>query len=170
MKTLTKRIISLAIIIFGILLDQGTKLWTVHTLKPVGTIRVIDQVFHLTYAENTGAAFSMMEGGRIFFLILTPVMLALFAFILFSGRIQKFSGEIAAACIIAGGLGNFIDRMLNGFVVDMIYFVPINFPIFNVADILITCGVIVFIVLYLLSKGELIEWNSMQKKKPQGKE
>lgn len=164
------RILSLILILLGIAADQGTKFLAVHYLKPLGTVPLIDHILHLTYAENTGAAFSMLEGGRWLFLLLTPVMLAAFGYLLFSGRIKTFPGEVAVVCIITGGLGNFIDRILNGFVVDMIYFVPINFPVFNVADIFITCGVIVFLFLYLFSKGELIEWNLKRSEKPAGKE
>lgn len=158
-KTINK-ILCAVIIIVGVILDQISKFLAVQYLKPAGTVKLIDNIFHLTYAENTGAAFSIFEGGRIVFVAVTFVMLAVFAFILFSGRVKSFVGEITVAFIISGGLGNLIDRVLNGFVVDMFYFVPINFPVFNVADIFITCGAVVFIILYLISKGELIAWNS----------
>lgn len=155
-----KRLFYLVVILFGILSDQAVKYWASAYLKAEGTVRIINNIFHLTYAENTGAAFSMMEGGRIIFLVLTPIMLLVFAFLLFSGRIKNRGGEFCAALVIAGGLGNFIDRLFHGYVVDMFYFVPINFPIFNVADIYITCGVFLFIICYLVTKGEMIEWNT----------
>ena len=139
----------LPVVCVGILLDRGVKILSVAFLKNHPPVDVIPGVFRLNYAENTGAAFSIFRGERTFFIILTVVVLALVAFVLYKGWIRSTFGYWAIALCVSGALGNFIDRLLYGYVVDMFEPTFIRFAIFNVADIFLTIGGILLAV-YLL--------------------
>ncbi len=122
--------------------DILTKYITVNMLKPIGEVCIIKNFFYLTYVENEGMAFGMMEGARWLFVIVTLVVLAVFyRYILRDGRFRKTVG-ISAVLIAAGATGNLIDRIRTGYVVDFLRFVFFghSFAVFNFADILITCG------------------------------
>ena len=142
-------ILAVIFILAVIGLDQLSKYWAVTRLAARGTIPIIENVFHLTYAENRGAAFSMMWDSRWFLVIITSLTMIFVATALYrkwlDGHIVRWGGY----CIIAGGIGNLIDRVLNGYVVDMFDFRLINFAIFNVADIFICVGGGLF-VLYMI--------------------
>ena len=142
--------ILLPILLVG--LDQAVKHWASAALQGAGTMPLIEGVFHLTYAENTGAAFSLLQGGRTFFLIITPLAMLLLALAARKGYFPNRLSRIAFAFIVGGTLGNFIDRARQGFVVDMFDFRLINFAIFNVADVALTIGVGLFILHTLLYK------------------
>ena len=126
--------------------DQLVKAWAKTSLMDVGTIPVIKDIFHLTYAENRGAAFSMLEGQRWFFIVLTSVMLVVIAVAFFKELFKGIWGKTTLVFIFAGAVGNFIDRVWLGFVVDMFDFTLINFPVFNVADICVTIGAVLFFI------------------------
>ena len=132
--------------------DQLVKAWAKTSLMDVGTIPVIKDVFHLTYAENRGAAFSMLEGQRWFFIVLTSVMLVVIAVAFFKEFFKGIWGKTTLVFIFAGAVGNFIDRVWLGFVVDMFDFRLIDFPIFNVADIFLTVGAAMGIIYILFMK------------------
>ena len=157
MKNNVHKIFYCLIIILIIVVDQIVKYLSVVFLKPVSTIPVWDGVFHLTYCENTGAAFSIFEGARWFFIIITSLFVIFILFLVFSGRVQSVVGSYLLSVVAAGGIGNLIDRIYQGYVVDMFDFSLINFAIFNVADIAVTCGGIAFVILYFVKKGE-IKW------------
>ena len=134
-------------------LDQLVKYLSVVFLKPIDTFPIIRNVFHLTYCENTGAAFSMLSGARIFFIVITAVFIMLLVWLIYSDRVQNVGAAYTMAIISAGGIGNLIDRILNGYVVDMFDFRLINFAIFNVADIAVTCGAAAFLIIYIVKKA-----------------
>lgn len=142
-------------IIYGIIAaailaaDILVKLWASNTLAEIGSIPVIEGVFHLTYAENTGAAFSILSGQRWFFILLTSVMLVVIGWAFFKGIFKGPWGKTTLVFIFAGALGNFIDRLTLGYVVDMFDFCLINFPVFNVADIFLTVGAVMGIIYVL---------------------
>ncbi len=146
------------ITLVAVILDIVSKYLTVEYLKPVGTYKLIDGVFQLTYRENTGAAFSILEGKRIFFLIITTVLVLFIAYLLCANIVQNRIACYALSAIVGGGIGNMIDRAVNGYVVDMFDFCLINFAVFNVADIFITCGSILFLAIYIFSKGDILKW------------
>lgn len=131
--------------------DQLVKLWAETTLSRVDTIPLIDGVFHLTYVQNFGAAFSTMQNQRFVLVALTgAVLLAVFLMI----ALKKFTSHVMVASwsmILAGGVGNLIDRIFRegGYVVDMFDFRLINFPVFNVADIFVCVGTGLFLIYYL---------------------
>lgn len=137
-----------AIIALIIAADQVSKWLVVHYLKPQGSIPLIQDVLHLTYTENTGAAFSILQGRQFFLVGLTTI--AMLAMVAYLYKLNQVAGnhfqKIAITLIIGGGVGNLIDRLRLGFVVDFIDFRLINFAIFNIADSCIVVGCIILIV------------------------
>ena len=144
----------LLIVIFGVVLDQITKFWAVGTLKGKAPIVLIEGALEFRYLENRGAAFGMMQGGRTFFLIITPIVLASIIYILYKLPAESKYKILAFLldCIAVGAVGNMIDRIWLNYVVDFIYFSLIDFPIFNVADIFVSVSSVVGAVLLLFSK------------------
>lgn len=125
---------------FGVLTDQITKYFAVAGLKNEEPYIIWKDVFQLEYLENRGAAFGLFQNQRFFFFL--SVFFICAAVIWFYGRVpmerRYFPLRICAVFIIAGAIGNFIDRVRLEYVVDFLYFKWIDFPIFNVADIYVT--------------------------------
>ena len=128
-------------------LDQLSKLWVVDNIQLYTQIPCIKGLFHLTNVRNFGAAFSSFQGQQWLFVL----VFALFT----AGIIWEFATKKmgfttferwCVAAVYAGGLGNMIDRLRLGYVVDMIEVEFIDFPVFNIADCFITCGCIVLMV------------------------
>ena len=137
--------------------DQAVKYWVgVHIELDIGEKDLIPGVLHLTRVHNTGAAFSFLEGARWFFVILCLVFVAAVIILLATGFIRGRAARWMAVLVIAGGLGNCIDRIVSGYVVDMFEFsftiFGWQFPVFNVADIFITLGIILFCVIVLVQE------------------
>ncbi len=129
-----------AIILLGIGLDQLTKFLAVKFLKPVPTVPIIEDVIHLTYVENRGAAFGMLADSRWVFMLVSTVAIVGMLFFLYSGLAQNTLYEVSLGMIISGGIGNMIDRTILGYVVDMIDFRLIDFAVFNGADSFVCVG------------------------------
>ncbi|MFP5521375.1 signal peptidase II [Peptococcus simiae] len=128
-------------------LDQVTK-WVVRQELALGeSIPVIPSVMSFTYIENPGAAFGILAGNRGLFIVITLVLLAVLVWYRSQARQRSIWLDSATALIIAGALGNLIDRLVKGRVTDFFDFHV--FPIFNVADIAVTCGVGLMVV-YIL--------------------
>ncbi len=129
-----------------IAIDQLTKLVVLNSLKPVENVDIIKGFFSLTYVENRGAAFGMLEGGKWIFLAITAAVVVLVA--VYYIKMQKTKENlwlrIAMAMIVSGAVGNAIDRLFRGFVVDFLNFWIFgwDFPVFNFADILVVLGTI----------------------------
>ena len=124
-------------------LDQITKYLTVRFIPLYEHIAVLPGVVGLTYVRNTGAAFSSFEGMRWLFVLLFLVFTGALLWEYFKKRLPFTRFErFCIAAIYGGGLGNFIDRLRLGYVVDMIETLFMDFPVFNVADCFITCGCI----------------------------
>ena len=123
--------------------DQFTKLLAISRLKGQPSFIILQSVLEFSYLENTGAAFSSFEGRQAFLITLTVVVILLLAWKLFTlPATRRFTTMRLCMLFILGGAGgNLLDRLVRHYVVDFIYFVPINFPKFNVADVYITCGV-----------------------------
>ncbi len=119
--------------------DQALKALATAYLAPVGQVELIPGVFGLRYVLNDGMAFSLFGGGRWPLVILTTIMLVAVAGYL---AFKKPRGLLfwACCCIFAGGEGNLIDRVRTGLVVDYLEFRFVTFPVFNLADILVTVG------------------------------
>lgn len=143
--------ILMALMAAGIVIaDQVTKYLTVANIPLSADIPAIPGLFHLTYVRNTGAAFSSFEGMQWLFAIIFAVF-TLGILWEFSGKRWPFTHleRWAIAAVWAGGLGNMIDRVRLGYVVDMIEVDFMRFPVFNVADCFITCGCI-FLIAHLI--------------------
>jgi signal peptidase II len=140
-----------ASVIVLVFLDQMTKIAAVHSLKGKSAFSIIPDVFEFSYLENTGSAWGMMEGARIFFLILTVAVFIFIVYVIYKMPETKkyIPFKIMLYLLGAGAIGNFIDRLFLGYVRDFIYFKLINFPIFNVADCYVTIAMILFAVLIL---------------------
>lgn len=139
-------IVYLILTVLLIAADQLIKYWAVTVLRPLGSLPLLQGVFHLTYVENTGAAFSMLEGRRGFFIVITLAAFLVFGWLYKSGMFRGHLGHACIACIAGGAVGNFIDRLRLGYVIDMFDFRLIHFPVFNFADICITVGACLFIL------------------------
>ena len=126
-----------------VLADQWTKWIVVENIPLFGRVEFWPGILSWTYTKNTGAAWSMLEGQRWLFILIFAVLTVLLLLEYFKFR-MPFTGfeRWLIAAIYAGGLGNIIDRVRLGYVVDMIHTDFINFPVFNVADCFITCGCI----------------------------
>ena len=137
-----------------LVVDQLVKLWSEAALAPLGTsIPVIEGVFQLTSAHNTGAAWGMLPGKKWFFLALTLVVCAFLIFFLLRFRKQlTVLSRVTLSLLLAGALGNAIDRIVLSYVRDMFDFCLINFPIFNVADSALTIGCCLLIADVLFMK------------------
>ena len=138
------------VILLLIGLDQLSKIWAINDLKAIGSIPIIQNVFHLTYVENRGAAFGMLENNQIIFVI---VALAASIFGLYYLHTKKINviGKTGIILIISGAIGNAIDRLRLGFVVDYFDFRIIWEYVFNIADVFVVVGTIllcIYIIFY----------------------
>lgn len=154
-----KLFMHILVILIGIVLaDQATKI-AIRSLMTEGqSIEVIDGFFSVTYFENTGVAFSLLSGHRWIVTILQIVAMVLVAALLFKYKGSSKVWDISLSMILAGGIGNVIDRIFHGSVTDMISF-SIFPPVFNVADIGVTVGCGLLILDLLLGKNSIFKNN-----------
>ena len=152
-------LIALAGILIGVCLDQFTKYLAVLHLKGQAQLVLIDGVFQLEYLENRGAAFGLFQGQRLFFFLSAGVILAIVVWFYLRVPMERryLVLRILAVLIVAGAIGNFIDRLRLGYVVDFFYFCLIDFPIFNVADIYVTVStfVLLFVMFFYYKEEDL---------------
>ncbi len=129
-----------------LIVDQLTKTWAANHLKGQAGCEIIKGFFYLTYAENNGAAWSILQGQTTFFVVIGIV--ALVAFIYWYWKSERMLSQISLALIISGTLGNMIDRMLLTNVRDFLdfYIFGYDFPIFNIADSCLTIGMILMLL------------------------
>lgn len=154
MKTITKKstyLISIIACITLIGIDQLTKYYAVLYLKDTSGIDIINHVFRLQYLENKGAAFGMLEGFQGPFIVITLIVMFGLAYVYtkIPASLKYLPMRICAIFLMAGAIGNLIDRILYGYVVDFLYFSLIDFPIFNVADMYVTVTTFVFMILMI---------------------
>ncbi len=138
-----------------VLVDQLSKAWVQGNISLYEKIAVVPNLFGLTYVQNTGAAFSAFQGMQWLFVAVFVLFTLVIAWELWKKKLPFTTLERwCIAAIYGGGLGNLIDRLRFGYVVDMIEVEFIRFPVFNVADCFITCGCILLLVhLLLFNKG-----------------
>ena len=166
-RILRKRnILFLAATFLVILLDQATKAWIISTMRLYDSFAVIGGFFNITYVRNPGAAFGFLAGASplfryIFFLAVTVAAILLILHYLRVSRIEETFLVSALALILAGAVGNLIDRVRFGEVVDFldVYIGSYHWPAFNVADSAITVGAAILIAVLLRKRKERTEGN-----------
>ncbi len=143
-----RAIIFLILAAVGIFFDQWTKRLAVLHLMNQPSKTIIPGVFELSYLENPGAAFGMMRGKQFLFFVIMAVVILTILWLLVRLPLTKrfFPLLLCMVLIFSGAIGNSIDRMSQGYVVDFLYFSLIDFPVFNVADIYVTVGTIILII------------------------
>lgn len=143
--------------ILFLLIDIISKQLILYFMVENQTIQIIPHFFSLTYAKNTGVAFSMLEGNILFILLMSVIVVGVLVYFAKSkgnGRLEK----ICYSMILGGALGNFLDRIFYGYVIDFFDFTLFGFKmaIFNVADVEIVCGVFLLIVLEILKERKML--------------
>lgn len=136
--------------VFVLLLDIMTKLWAAGELKEIGSLSLIDGVFNLTYVENSGVAFGMLRDRRIIFVTLSVVILIILGVYFYRSKNKSVWLKLGTALIFSGSVGNMIERVSKGYVVDFLDFCLIGFPVFNIADIAVCVGAAALAVHFLL--------------------
>jgi len=168
-KTIGFNILMVLISLVSVALDQLTKWLAVTYVKPVGTIPIIKfgdtEWVNFTYCENTGMSFSLLEGQRFILIALPVLLIGVVVYLIFSGKIKSKAMKIALAFLAGGGLGNLIDRIFLGYVVDFIDFRIINFAIFNFADICAVLGGFAFALMMIIDETK----TEKQKKQEENK-
>lgn len=148
--------------LFLIIFDQWTKHLAVAFLKGGAEIALLPRVLYLLYVENPGAAFGILRGQQFFFLLITIVVLLGILYTVWKIPSSFHSGQAemeksrsyfplfwALCFVFSGAIGNCIDRQLRAYVVDFIYFSPIDFPVFNVADIYVSVSAFLLLLLFM---------------------
>lgn len=134
------------ILFLGILLDRITKIWAINTLKSGNDIVVIKNMFAFSYVENKGAAFGILQNKTIFLALTTSIVVIGMLYYLFKFKPQSKILKLSISFIIAGAIGNLVDRFYYTYVVDFIqlhYKDVYYFPTFNIADMLVVFGTII---------------------------
>jgi signal peptidase II len=143
--------IAIVIILILTICDQLLKSWVASSIVLGGSKQLIPGIIELTNLRNSGAAWSIFEGQQTFFTIITIVAIIVIGYFIWQYR-KNIPMLIGLSLIMAGTIGNFIDRLRQGYVVDMFETTFINFPIFNIADMCLTLGVIWLIICILKEK------------------
>lgn len=138
-----------------VIADQVIKMLVSAHLKPVGTVEVIDNIFSLTYVENRGVAFGMFKDMQWIFILITSVFIIAIIVYMFKTKPKGKLFYVCAGLIIGGGVGNLIDRVLYGYVID---YLSLSFfsPVCNFADYCITIGT-VMLVIYILFFSDVLK-------------
>lgn len=150
-----------------ILFDQWTKYMVLSYVKPVDSILLIPKVLSLTYLENRGAVWGIMQGQIPILIVSTVIILAVVLYVFYKiPNTRKYIWlRMIAILITSGAIGNFIDRVFRHYVVDFIYFSLIDFPIFNVADIyvVVAAGLLIFVTLFIYKDDNDFDFLSRKK-------
>jgi signal peptidase II len=141
------------IVILVVVLDQVSKYLAKHYLKPIGSVQLIPKIFHFTYVENKGAAFGILQNQRWFFIAITVVVAVAIVYYMYTHSSENLLLTIALSMILGGAIGNLIDRIRLGYVVDMFHFILIDYPVFNVADSFVVIGTILLAYYILFIAG-----------------
>ena len=143
--------IAIVIILILTICDQLLKSWVASSIVLGGSKQLIPGIIELTNLRNSGAAWSIFEGQQTFFTIITIIAIIVIGYFIWQYR-KNIPMLIGLSLIMAGTIGNFIDRLRQGYVVDMFETTFINFPIFNIADMCLTIGLIWLIICILKEK------------------
>ena len=134
-----------------ILLDQGTKLWALASLKPIQRITLVKGFMDLEFVENTGVAMGMLDGQRWLILITTVAITVglIWFYRTMPKKKEYFPLRVSLVLVLSGAIGNIIDRLFRGYVVDFFEFTFFEWPVFNVADIYVVVGVILLALMII---------------------
>lgn len=160
--------ILIGVIAGSVLLDQLTKWLAVVYLQGAPSFPIWQDVLHFTFVKNEGAAFGMLSNHRWVFMVVSTVAIVGLSVYLFAFCKESRWVKISLAMIIGGGIGNMIDRVALGYVVDFIDFTLIDFAVFNVADSFVTVGA--GILIFILLREQLIEMRAAKRKTEQAEE
>jgi len=147
-------------------LDQGIKWMVLRYLQPIGQTGSFLGLLRLHYVKNTGAAFSAFSGATNWLSLVTSLILLVCLILLLTKRIKPLFLHVCVAAVTAGGIGNLVDRLSRGFVVDYIEPTFLRFAVFNFADCFITVGAFAMIV-YILLEAVREQRNGSQNRKKQ---
>ena len=138
-------IIALFLSAAAVAIDQAIKMLVTANLKPIGRVTVINGFLDFFYLENRGAAFGILQNQRWFFVVVTLAISAIIIIALFKYDNHEFFSYAASILIMSGGIGNLLDRVIHGYVID---YISISFfpPIFNFADCCVTVGTVLLII------------------------
>ncbi len=146
--------LAIILIIILVAVDQLTKLYALNVVKPAGMITVIDHFYYFVYVENRGAAFGMLQNKQWFFIIITLLIFGVFAYILYNYKIEGKLFFAAFVLVAGGGIGNLIDRVFRGYVVDFLQFSFFS-PVCNLADYFITVGAVLLVISVLFCEKNI---------------
>ena len=144
----------LLLIVAVMVADRIVKIAVSTNMDPGESIPVIDHIFHITYVQNTGAAFSMLQGHPLLLIIIPGIVLMIgIVFVCTQAKAYNRVFMVSVSLIVGGGLGNLTDRLSQGYVTDMFDFRV--FPVFNVADICVCvgCGLLMLYMIIYANKG-----------------
>jgi len=150
-----------------IILDQYSKYIISTHMEMYESFNFIKYILNITYLTNTGAAFGVLKDHRWIFIILSVVAIIIMAAMLvyFIKKKNFFWLQIALALMISGGIGNMIDRIYHGYVVDFLEFDFVNFAIFNIADSCVTIGCVICIIFIIVKRNEIFKDSANDKNK-----
>lgn len=151
-------IVYLVICAFLVAVDQTAKLIALSNLKPIGNIEFIKGFMDFTFVENRGAAFGILEGQRWLFVLLTLAVTAIIigAFLKMPKNREYNMVRASFVLILSGALGNLIDRIFRGYVVDFFEFTFISYPVFNIADIYVVIGALflAYLMIFVIKENK----------------
>ena len=139
-----------------VFIDQYSKSIIIAYVDLNKSIPIIKDFFNITYVQNYGAGFSIMQNATTTFYIITPICLAIFGYLLYKTKKDEYLNKIALLLMIGGTIGNFIDRIIRIYVVDFLdfYIFGWDFPVFNFADMCLTVGVFLYAIIILTEKKD----------------
>ncbi|NLK21011.1 MAG: signal peptidase II [Epulopiscium sp.] len=139
-----------------VIIDQVTKYAALNHLKSINTFPIFENIFHLTFVENKGAAFGILQNKRWFFVVITLIiLLGIIYYYIHLPKEKSFKVIRFCLMLISGGaIGNLIDRLRLGFVIDFFDFRLINFPVFNIADICVVIGTLLLSLMMFFTSNE----------------
>lgn len=158
MKIVKRRGIFLLVILsVFIFLDQWTKYVAVMKLRSQPPFSIVPDICEFVYVENMGSAWGMLSGMRILLIVVSVILLCMILYLYFRMPDEKryLPAQILLGILSSGAIGNLIDRIHLGYVIDFIYFSVIDFPVFNVADCYVTISLFLLILIY---RKEIAAW------------
>ena len=152
-------ILPIIAVVILILLDQGTKFWALASLKPIYNMTLVEGFMDLTFVENRGVAFGMFSGQRWFILLMTGIIAVglIWFYKAMPKKKEYFPLRVSLVMVLSGAIGNIIDRLFRGYVVDFFEFTFFEWPVFNVADIYVVVGVtlLALMILFVVKDEDL---------------